>query len=254
MALYIDPEDDTEAYDHVIFAKDMRTPGRCKVEGFSRDCEYDHKKGKGVKGSTSTLKGLPPAKGKITWWTWTAAQRRDFNRFVELFKFDPSKLNKGGTGTAATKPTDPTSQYTSREGGAGSGPGSSSGTIPEPGSTGAKKDASAKEDKADNTPALGKDSAIEVFYPTLADVGIHYFLPPEKLGIWEPDGDDFTYMKREIEFFEFIDPDDKSIAATATGAAANPDSAASAGGQGGTDPEGGAGSAGKEAQGAAGEP
>lgn len=254
MALYIDPEDDTEAYDHVIFGKDIRTPGRCKVEGFSRDCEYDHKKGKGVKGSTSTLKGLPPAKGKITFWTWTAAQRRAWNPILDLLKFDPSK-GGAGAGTAAAKPTDPTSQYTSKQGGAGSGSGSSSGTIPDPGSTGKKDETdTTKEDKADNTP-IGKDSAIEVFYPTLADIGVHFFLPPEKLGIWEPDGDDFTYMKREIEFFEFVDQDANNIATTATGADANPNgSAKSAGGQGGTDPDGGAGTAGKEAQGAAGVP
>lgn len=252
MALYIDPEEHTEAYDHVVFGKDLRTPGRCKVEGFSRDIGYDHKKGKGVKGATSTVKEMPPAKGKITFWTWTAAQRRAWNAILDILKFDPSKLNKG-SGTAA-KPTDPTSQYTGKVSGEKGGSSSSSGTIPQPGSAEPKEDTS-KEDKSDNAPALTKDFAVAVFYPTLADIDVHFFLPPEKLGMWEPDGDDYTYMKREIEFVEFIDKDDTSIATTPTGAAANPDgAAASAGGQGSTDPNGGAGSAGKEAQGAAGTP
>jgi len=253
MALYIDPSDHPSAYDTVVFGKDTRTPGRCKVEGFSRNADYDIKEGKGTKGATETLKGLPPAKGTITFWTWTKEQRRAWNAILDILKFDPSKGKNTGSGTATKPATDPTSSFSSKNNNTDAGA-STTGTIPQPGSTG--KAASATDDKKDDksAPALSKDYAIAIFYPTLADIGVNFILPPEEIGIWEPDGDDYTYMKRTIKVVEYVDADANSIAATPTGASQNPDGAeATAGGQDGASKDG-ASSAGKDAQGAAGPP
>ncbi len=47
-------------------------------------------------------------------------------------------------------------------------------------------------------------------------------LPPEKIGIWEQDGEASGLWKREIEFGEFSQAKDKNIAATPTGSSDKP--------------------------------
>lgn len=266
MALYLDPTTHPEAYDTVIFARTLKTPGKCKVEGFNRENEYDIKTGKGTKGATETLKGQPPAKGKITFWTWTAAQRQAWTPILEALKFDPSKTGNGNTGAAtpaaAGTATSDNGASTFQRGDNNGDGGSATGTIPEPGNTTgkAKEEDASDKGKSDSQPALTKAAAIEIFYPTLADIGVNFVLPPEKLGIWEPEGDDFSYMKRTIEFVEFTQPPNASIAATPTGADDKPANGAAGTPAGAQEPSAASGSAsanadaGKGAQGAWGAP
>lgn len=225
MPLYLDPTEVPEAWDTVVI-RGMSTPGRCRVTGFSRPVDYDHKKGKGTKGAAQTLKDLPPAKGKITFWTWTAAQRRAFDPIIQALKFDPTKLGNGTSSAASTVANNAQTQQALANADAFALP-----TIPQPASvsafTGTTPDTTAN---ANEPPALSSAYAIDIFYPSLAEIDVNFILPPEKLGAWEPEGDDFSYMKREIECVEYTgNPPNTSVAATPTGAA--PDAAPSPGQQ-----------------------
>ena len=228
MALPIDPLDDPEAFDHVVIAG-YRTPGKCLVEGFERENDYDIKVGKGTAGATETLKGQPPAKGKITFWTWTAEQRAAWTPIIKALTFKPSK--QGTSSSPAANPAAPP-QFTGTVGGAADRDPKGS-AIPAPGNTtGKPADTSAK--KPADPPPLTKNDALEIYYPTLADVGVNYVLPPDKLGIWEPEGGDYTYMKRVISFVEFTQVPAANIATTPTGAkdGSNDPALVGSGGQG----------------------
>lgn len=209
--LPLDPTTTPDAFDYVVFNDTLKTPGRCRVTGWDRPVEYDHKKGKGTAGAEQTLKGLPPAKGKIEFWTWTAGQRKEWDEILDALKFDQTKLGTGTPSTAATSSTTsstssvPTGQVTGIPA-AGQAQSAFTGNTPQSSST------------ASQPAPLSSAFAISIFYPTLADIDIAFVLPPEKLGAWEPDGDDFSYMKRTIDFVEFTgQPPAKSIAATPTG-------------------------------------
>lgn len=222
--LPLDPTTTPNAFDYVVFNDTLKTPGRCRVTGWDRPVEYDHKKGKGTAGAEQTLKGLPPAKGKIEFWTWTPEQRAAWNPILDALKFDQTKL---GTGTPSTAAAANSNQLTSTPQGP-SGLATSSGGVPTGGLVGIPAAGQQESAFTGNTPQssstasqpapLSSAFAISIFYPTLADIDIAFVLPPEKLGAWEPDGDDFSYMKRTIDFVEFTgQPPAKSIAATPTG-------------------------------------
>lgn len=228
MALYLDPITNPGARDVVIFAGSVRTPGKAIVGKWERKNEYDIKTGKGTAGATITLKGQPPAQGTITFYAWQPAHFAAWTPILDLLKFDPSKV--GTTGTAATNPNggaaaNPGGTFTVTQGGAGSTSGSSSGTIPEPGNTSGKKKDDADTDSASKSkdpPALSAASAIDIFHPFLADIGVHHVLPPEELGSWEEDSEGSALYKREIKFVEFVIASDNSIAATPTGSTDTP--------------------------------
>jgi hypothetical protein len=84
------PITDSQDYDTIAIAG-VTCPGWCKLSGFDRPYEWDVKKGKGVKGSTTTLVSLPPAEGSITFFAWLASHFEDWNDFLPLLKYDPTK-------------------------------------------------------------------------------------------------------------------------------------------------------------------
>lgn len=265
MALYLDPITHPDAYNTVVFAGSLRTPGRCKVTGFSRDNNYDIKEGKGTAGATETLKGQPPAKGEIEFFAWDPEHFAAWTPILSALAFHPSKGASTATPTTAATPG---SDIT---GTSGESSGSvSTGTIPAPGNTSGKSDGGASANNADgfpkdtsakttDAPALNANDAIDIFYPTLADIGVAHVLPPEKLGAWEFTGDGTGEMSRKISFVEFTQPPAASIAATPSGSTDQPapGSTVAAGGSEGpaTDTAANnAGGAAKDAQGAHGAP
>lgn len=85
-----DPFTNPQDWDYVIIGG-VKSPGICKVSGFSRKNEWDLKKGKGTIGATLTFVGKPPAKGKIVWQIWTSEQYESWISFRQLLKYDPTK-------------------------------------------------------------------------------------------------------------------------------------------------------------------
>ncbi len=229
MALYLDPITHPSAWNVVVFAGTLKTPV---------------KTGKGTAGATETLKGQPPAKGTITFWAWTPAHFAAWNPILDVLRFNPAKggtTNPSGTASATKAGGVDGSTFAgasqSREDASPADPGdhaATAGTIPTPDNTSGKADGAKKSDdkSAKDPPALSAASAIDIWHPSLADIGVAHVLPPEKLGNWEPDGDDGLY-KREIEFLEFTQPPATSIAATPTGSTdkANPGDSVQAGAQ-----------------------
>lgn len=248
MAVYLDPALYPAAADTIVFdGGRLRTPGRCKVEGFERKNDYDKKKGKGTRGATQTLKEQPPAEGSITFWAWTVAQRAAWTPILQRLAFDPSKNAGSAAATPAAKtpatPTSPASstptqsfeKQTQDNGDTDNNP-----VIPTPDNTTGTSgddsaDAATPAAKSDDPPALTAADAIEIFHWTLADLGISHVLPPESIGIWEEDPEGSAQYKRVIKFIEFSQPPAASIAATPTGSGDGAD-ATGAPGAGTTEP------------------
>jgi hypothetical protein len=85
-----DPFNFPTVYDVITFGS-VDSPGHCKVSGFKRAYKFDTKEGKGTAGATSTLTGLPPAKGKVKFWAWMASHFVQWDSFVVLLKQYPTK-------------------------------------------------------------------------------------------------------------------------------------------------------------------
>lgn len=263
MSLYLDPLTHPDAWNYVIF-KGVRTPGKATVSGWARANEYDVKVGKGTAGATETLKGQPPAKGKITFWAWTPAHFSAWNPILDILRFDPSK--GGNAATAAPKAATGDSFTTGGASGSsvgGSG-GGQAGTIPQPGAAGAPKasDGWPTNTSGNAQPSLSKAYAIDVFHPALADIGVDFVLPPESLGQWEEDGEGSGLYKREIDFLEFAQAKG-NVATTPTGAepignsfttGGEPNNGSGTNGQAAPAGSGSAKGAGKDAQGSWGAP
>lgn len=262
MAIYVNPLDNPDAWNTLVLAGSLRTPGKCKATGWHRENEYDVKKGKGTSGATPTLKAQPPAKGSFEFWAWTPAHFEAWGPILAALAFDPSKAAKG-TAAPATTPVGSDITGTSGE----SSGAVSTGTIPKPGNTSGKSDGGDSANNADGFPkdtakedaTLAQPSAIDAFHPALADIDVAHVLPPEKLGIWEEDGEGSGMYKRTIEFIEFKQATANSIASTPTGSTDQPapGSTVAAGGSEGpaTDTAANnAGGAAKDAQGAHGAP
>lgn len=247
MALYLDPITHPNAI-NVVKIGPYRTPGKAVVGAWARKNEYDVKLGKGTAGASETLKGQPPAEGSITFWAWVPAHFAEWNPILALLKFNPTK---GAAASTTATPNGP-QQFTIGETKEGSSGGTSSGSIPEPGNTSGKTDG-APAAKSTDPPALSAASAIDIFHPFLADIGVFHVLPPSELGCWEPDGDQGLY-KREIKFLEFVQSGAQSIAATPTGSTdgAAPGEPTAGGTEGGAADNGAAGAkgAGTDGQGA----
>lgn len=224
MAVYLDPITNPEAWDTVVFAGSLRTPGVCVVGKWDRKNDYDIKTGKGTAGATETLKGQPPAEGTITFSAWTPAHFAAWNPILDALRFDPAKgVQAGSQGKAApaAQPVQGGQQFTDTSPAADENAAApATGTIPSPTNTsGTSSGTTNKSDSGTSTPpALSAASAIDIFHPALADIGVYHVLPPEELGSWEPDGEAaLGKWKREIKFVEFTQPPAASIAATPTG-------------------------------------
>jgi hypothetical protein len=226
--VYLDPITHPDAWQRLAFPKaQLITPGLAIVGKFTRDNEYDVKAGKGTQGATETLKQQPPAKGTITFKAWIPEHFAQWNAILDLLKFDPTKggsTNASQTTTPATTTGSrgqtfgqaPTKKAAADAG--GSGASTSTDAVDTSASSGTASGSASTSGSSNAQPALSAAYAIEVFHPALADVDIHYFLPPEKLGTWEQEGDASGLYKREIEFLEFTMPPNKSIAVSPTGA------------------------------------
>lgn len=76
----------------VLILNGLKTPGIVEIEGFERKINWDVKNTKGTKGATSTVKLLPPAKGKFIFQLWTGLHFTYWgNIFRQLFLYDPTK-------------------------------------------------------------------------------------------------------------------------------------------------------------------
>jgi hypothetical protein len=85
-----DPFNNAEVYDRIVFGG-ISSPARCSVGEFVREYKFDTKEGKGTAGAVSTLTGLPPAKGKVTFWAWEASHFVAWDSYVALLKQYPTK-------------------------------------------------------------------------------------------------------------------------------------------------------------------
>lgn len=214
--VYLNPLDFPDDWNSVVFAGTLRTPGKCKVSGWKRPVEYDHKAGKGTKGAKQTLKGLPPADGEIEFWAWTPDHFAAWTDILTLLHFDPSKGGNSTPTNAATATTTKTAAATTSSVPTGGIPGSTSSGLSA--FTGNTPTASAN---TNNQPALSSAYAIDIFHPAIADLDVHYVLPPDDIGCWEEDGEASGMYKRTIKFHEYTgDPPNTSVAASPTGAAA----------------------------------
>lgn len=87
----INPIDNPEAWDVITLHSLWTSPGYCTWAGWIRKHGWDVKKGKGLKGATTTLVELPPSEGSFTFFLWTAAHFEEWDVFRPLFKYDPTK-------------------------------------------------------------------------------------------------------------------------------------------------------------------
>jgi hypothetical protein len=91
MPVFVNPIAMPQDYD-VVKIGGVECPGICVLSGFKRDTEWDVKKGKGTKGGTATLSQLPPAKGSIEFFLWTAFHFEAWDAiFRARFLYDPTK-------------------------------------------------------------------------------------------------------------------------------------------------------------------
>jgi hypothetical protein len=223
MPLYLDPITYPNAWNVIVFGK-LSTPvdAKVKVSGFARKNDYDVKVGKGTAGATITLKGQPPAEGTIEAWAWTPAHFAAWNAIDALLAYKPGKGASQTTATpttgssAASQGAGFTGGQTSTSAETSSGGGSA---IPAPGNTSGKAKDTSDNSAADKSPpALSKNDAIAVYYPSLAAINMTAIVPPDELGAWEEDGDGTGLFKRTIKVKEFVQAGNNSISTTPTGA------------------------------------
>ena len=256
MALYLNPIDNPAAFDTMRIGK-IFTPGKVRVTGWSRKNDSDVKVGKGTAGATETLKGQPPAEGEFKFWAWTPAHFAAWNSIEAMLTYKPGKGSQASSSAQQAPSAASAGQFSVGQTKSDAGTANSSGAIPEPGNTtGTSKDADKKDDKS--PPALSKNDAIDIFYPTLADIGVSAIIPPDELGAWEEEGEGSGMWVRTVKAKEFVQAPNTNIATTPTGASdGNAPGDTPAGKQEGAAPGGAAGSAngaGSDAQGAWGAP
>lgn len=90
MATIISPIQYPQEWDY-IFIGQQKSPGLAIVGDFSREYEWDVKKGKGTVGATTTFVQKPPAKGSITFKLWKTEHFAEWEAFLLLLKYDPTK-------------------------------------------------------------------------------------------------------------------------------------------------------------------
>jgi hypothetical protein len=86
----LDPVSNPESW-FVVTIAGVASPGICLVTGFKRSAEWDVKKGKGTVGATITYVSKPPAKGSIEFQAWLPRHWDDWDDFLPLFQYDPTK-------------------------------------------------------------------------------------------------------------------------------------------------------------------
>jgi len=67
------------------------SPGLAILSGFKRGYGWEVKKGKGVKGSTSTLNEFPPCEGAAEILLWESEHFTAWESFQRLLKYDPTR-------------------------------------------------------------------------------------------------------------------------------------------------------------------
>jgi hypothetical protein len=86
----LNPIENPEAWD-VITIGGTESPGICTLSGFTRNAEFDVKKGKGSLGATVTFVQRPPIEGSIKFQLWEPAHFEEWATFRKLLKYDPTK-------------------------------------------------------------------------------------------------------------------------------------------------------------------
>lgn len=86
----LNPFDNPRAWSSTVIGG-VTSPGLAIVGEFKRANEWDVKKGKGTVGGTLTFVQKPPAKGTITYWIWTREQFDEFDVYLDLLNYDPTK-------------------------------------------------------------------------------------------------------------------------------------------------------------------
>lgn len=88
---------------HFVTVGGMASPGVIAIDGirgFDRETGWDKKKGKGTQGATLTLTSFPPAEGSFEFVLWTPDHFIDWQKFLQVLKYDPTK-KKGSGGAEA---------------------------------------------------------------------------------------------------------------------------------------------------------
>jgi hypothetical protein len=69
----------------------VTSPGLAKIDKVARKHDFDRKKGKGTQGETITFVQKPAAEFKVTISLWTDQHFADWQAFMPLLKYDPTK-------------------------------------------------------------------------------------------------------------------------------------------------------------------
>lgn len=79
------------AAEDVIKIGSVTSPGLSILSGFKRPYGWEVKKGKGVKGSTTTLNEYPPCEGSVEIQLWLDEHFDAWDLFLPHLKYDPTK-------------------------------------------------------------------------------------------------------------------------------------------------------------------
>jgi hypothetical protein len=90
MSAVLDPITNPQSWD-TLFIGRVESPGLCEVSGFARTYDFDVKKGKGAYGATITFTQRPPAKGSVKFYLWLPRHWDEWDIFLPLLKYDPTK-------------------------------------------------------------------------------------------------------------------------------------------------------------------
>lgn len=89
----LNPIDSPQVWDVVVISG-VTCPGIMKdgnLGEWKRSHDFDVKKGKGTVGATVTFTSKPPAEGTITFLLWTPDHFAQWDQFLPLLKYDPTK-------------------------------------------------------------------------------------------------------------------------------------------------------------------
>jgi hypothetical protein len=90
MPFALNPFDSPTAWDTFYVGGNL-APGLARVKGAGLRSEFDKKRGKGARGATLTYTGIPANEFKVQLRFWTRQHFADWDLFLPLLKYDPSK-------------------------------------------------------------------------------------------------------------------------------------------------------------------
>ena len=75
----------------IVYVQGNGNPGICKISGFRRKFHWDKKGGKGAWGQDITATAKDAAIGKLLFYVWTEFQFVQWETFLPLFSYDPTR-------------------------------------------------------------------------------------------------------------------------------------------------------------------